>query len=485
MQLETNIVKNAKVSPSLLEHRLTDPIRGIAYPHRNEYDYLTGYIKNFCSSGTEPRMIALAGLRGVGKTTLMWQLAKYTYQNLSKNIYQFNVNILSSNGISLFELMETFQNEVLNCRFNEYSEPIFLLFDEVHDDDNWQKTLKIIYDECRTAFVISTGSSALLINQSADLASRMKINRIYPFNFTEYVKAKTVFEKQKLCAPENLSANLIESLFYSEDYNHLKANFIKFNLEQKILNYQNQLKSIFNKNITEIIREYVIYRNIPRYSLYFKTSDIDQSVLELVKRIIYEDVVKINPKYTGLQFEKLMYRLSASDEINLDKLSQTLGLKKEDIEYALDAFDKAELLNIINPNSISIDALLTKNKKAFFMSPSVRIALLSAIYGDNIPDSASSKIWEDIVMMYLCRIVSKSMISFSAEKSSVNPDFIIETRDCPIVVEVGTKKTTTKQLSKYRQKIRYGILINAGDTEIEFNDKNKTLILPMSWFLMI
>jgi predicted AAA+ superfamily ATPase len=169
---------------------------------------------------------------------------------------------------------------------------------------------------------------------------------------------------------------------------------------------------------------------------------------------------------------------------NLDKLSQTLGLKKEDIEYALDAFDKAELLNINNPNSISIDALLTK-KKAFFMSPSVRIALLSAIYGDNIPDSASSKIWEDIVMMYLCRIVSKSMISFSAEKSSVNPDFIIETRDCPIVVEVGTKKTTTKQLSKYRQKIRYGILINAGDTEIEFNDKNKTLILPMSWFLMI
>lgn len=52
MQLESNIVKNAKVSPSLLEHRLTDPIRGIAYPHHNEYDYLTGYIKNFCSSGT-------------------------------------------------------------------------------------------------------------------------------------------------------------------------------------------------------------------------------------------------------------------------------------------------------------------------------------------------------------------------------------------------------------------------------------------------
>ena len=47
------------------------------------------------------------------------------------------------------------------------------------------------------------------------------------------------------------------------------------------------------------------------------------------------------------------------------------------------------------------------------------------------------------------------------------------------------KKTTTKQLSQYKQKIRYGILINAKATEIEFNDKNQTLILPLSWFFML
>ena len=177
--------------------------------------------------------------------------------------------------------------------------------------------------------------------------------------------------------------------------------------------------------------------------------------------------------------------MAASDEINLDKLSQTLGLKKEDIENALHTLDQAELLNLIHINSNSIDSLLTRNKKAFFMSPSIRRALLSSIYGNNVPDSARSKMWEDIVMMYFTRLIGKSMISFSAEKSGVNPDFIIQTRDCPIVFEVGTKKTTTKQLSQYKQNVRYGVLINAKATEIEFNDANQTLILPLSWFLML
>jgi hypothetical protein len=88
-------------------------------------------------------------------------------------------------------------------------------------------------------------------------------------------------------------------------------------------------------------------------------------------------------------------------------------------------------------------------------------------------------------MMYLTKTIGKSMISFSSEKTGVNPDFIVDTVDKPIIFEVGTKKATTKQLTQYKQKIRYGILINAKASEIEFNDKNQTLILPLSWFLML
>ncbi len=480
-----NLLKNAKVTPQILETRLKDPIRNVEYPQRYVYVLLQKYIKDFYQNGDEPRMLGLAGLRGVGKTTLMWQLAKYTYNNVSKHIYQFNVNALSSNGITLLEVLEILQDKVLHQRFNTYKEPIIFLFDEVHDDENWKKTLKIIYDECKTAFVIATGSSALLINQTADLASRMKVEKIYPFKFTEFINAKGMFENKQLFPPKKVSTELKQTLFYSEDYNHLKNCFNYYSFDVKIKKYLNEVGTLFNKDVFEVVKEYVSYHNIPRYALYKNVGDIHQSILELVKRIIYEDVTKINSNYSGIQFEKLIYRLAASDEINLDKISQTLGLKKEEIENALHTLDQAELLNIIHINTNSIDTLLTKNKKAFFMSPSIRRALLSSLYGNSVPDSARSKMWEDIVMMYLSRIIGKSMISFSAEKNGVNPDFIIDTRDCPIVFEVGTKKTTTKQLSQYKQKIRYGILINAKATEIEFNDKNQTLILPLSWFIML
>ena len=294
-----------------------------------------------------------------------------------------------------------------------------------------------------------------------------------------------VFETKKLSPPKNISNELKQTLFYSEDYNHLKNCFNYYQFDVNIKNYLADVGTLFAKDVFEVLKEYVSYHNIPRYSLYKNVGDIHQSILELVKRIIFEDVTKINSSYSGIQFEKLLYRLAASDEINLDKLSQTLGLKKEDIENALHTLDQAELLNLIHINSNSIDSLLTRNKKAFFMSPSIRRALLSSIYGNNVPDSARSKMWEDIIMMYFTRIIGKSMISFSAEKSGVNPDFIIQTRDCPIVFEVGTKKTTTKQLSQYKQNVRYGVLINAKATEIEFNDANQTLILPLSWFLML
>ena len=88
-------------------------------------------------------------------------------------------------------------------------------------------------------------------------------------------------------------------------------------------------------------------------------------------------------------------RLKDGGQFALMGTTMSPGFEFEDYRHG----DKAELLNIINTNSNSIDALLTKNKKAFFMSPSIRRALLSSIYGDNIPDAARSKMWEDIVMM--------------------------------------------------------------------------------------
>lgn len=157
-------LENTAVTKPAIESRLIHPVTKLRYPARLAYVLLKKYANGFLKSGLKPHFISLAGLRGVGKTTLLWQTVSFIYNNYHKDVYFFNVNTLKSLSIDLHIALEEFQRQILNKRFNELSEPVTLLFDEIHDDENWSKTLKILYDEARTAFILCTGSSALLLN---------------------------------------------------------------------------------------------------------------------------------------------------------------------------------------------------------------------------------------------------------------------------------------------------------------------------------
>lgn len=97
------------------------------------------------------------------------------------------MNSIRSLSGTLYSALEVFQKEVLHKRFRKSAKPIALWFDEVHDDMDWANTLKILYDEARWCFILATGSSALWLNKTADLARRMHIEKIFPFKFTEYI----------------------------------------------------------------------------------------------------------------------------------------------------------------------------------------------------------------------------------------------------------------------------------------------------------
>jgi len=74
-------------------------------------------------------------------------------------------------------------------------------------------------------------------------------------------------------------------------------------------------------------------------------------------------------------------------------------------------------------------------------------------------------------------------LSFGLSENSVSPDFIVETGNAPVLIEVGIKKSTVRQTEKYIEKKRYGIIITA--SEYDYSLKNNTLILPLSWFLLL
>ncbi|HRO74736.1 MAG TPA: AAA family ATPase [Crocinitomicaceae bacterium] len=469
-------LENTVVSQAAIESRLTHPITKLRYPTRLVYGLLKKYATDFLNAGSEPRFVSLAGLRGVGKTTLLWQTANHIYSNHHKDIYFFNVNTLKNLGIDLHIALEEFQRHIIKKRFNELSEPITLLFDEVHDDDNWSKTLKILYDEARTALILCTGSSALLLNSTADLSRRMYIQKVFPFSFSELLQAKKEMSRAETILPENaLASDLKEALFFSEN---------AVSVFDALNNLKSKINSVVQQNdlITRLQTQYINFLNFPNLLFFDDEIIITSSILDLFKRIIHEDIPKLNPTFSDFtKIERLVLRLAGSDEINLEKLAGIIGVKQNDINALMDILAKAELLNVLLPYG-GLDSKIAKNKKAFFMSPSLRRALLSTLYGQNLPDQFNSKLIEDVVVMYLRRVLTDGVISFLSG-NDVNPDLIIETRDKPILLEIGTSKTTLKQLKQSNVNYRYGLLVSNGITEPQLNDN--CIQIPLSWFLLL
>ena len=142
--------------------------------------------------------------------------------------------------------------------------------------------------------------------------------------------------------------------------------------------------------------------------------------------------------------------------------------------------EKSELINVLKPFGGS-ETRIWKNKKALFMSPSLRLSLLSLIYGENIPEHLSSKLYEDLVVMYLKKTIGPHSILYAKTNGSHVPDFIIETVDKPILIEVGIGKNKINQLKNIDS--RYGILINNRLESIEI--ENNTIKIPLKVFLLL
>ncbi len=468
------ILKNSKLTSKKIEANLLHPVLDtIDYKPRDFFDEITDISDNFFNKKSAIRMIGLAGLRGVGKTTLLWQAADYIYKNYTQNIYFFHLGRLKKFDIGISELHEAIENYLSDGKLWSYKERIVLLLDEIHEDPNWASDLKNLYDLFRPVFVIATGSSALLLQSTADLVTRMLIQHVYPLNFREYI-GFTHPDTEKI---NKIARNLQNILLQSKNAD---------NLFYKLQNIQSNLDNYLLKidDIEKRISDYITYHNITRFSLEQNKERIDTLIADLIRRVIYEDIPKLIKTKSNFQYsEKILHRLAASDEINIQTLSQSIGISQDEINENLDILAKAELLNVLYPYG-GIDTKINKMKKYFFMSPSIRKAILIPLSNEDTDKSIYAKMLEDTVVLYLKRIFrDRHIISFSSAKKQKNLDLIIETLDKPILLEIGLNKKTTKQISESRIKYKYGIVINSKIDKIELY--NDIVIIPLKYFLLL
>jgi uncharacterized protein len=488
---------NTKVDASMINNFIRDEENKLI-PKRQIFDELKEVVIDSFTHKTGERIVALSGLRGVGKTTLMWQMAKEIYDHYSTEIYFFNIKRLTELGeVKLNWIFSKFEDIVLKKKFHELQERIVFLFDEVHDAENWSAGLKILYDMCKRAFVVCTGSSALLLQSNADLATRWSIYRVFPFSFPEFIRTKSwqlsfiekSSVKEQILFDENCEKSLKEILFFSSNIKELQESIKK--LESVIRRYMDGVqKNLPNIPKKLLLTEYINYYNIPRLFYVQNKIKILDKIIEMFDSILFEDVLKwldTESEAVVMVIKKILYQIATSNDVNIEKLSVDTGCKKKDAELFIDSLTKAEVLNLFFPYG-SIKTKINKHNKLFFMSPTLRVALCS-LYGREITTDFQAILYEEIVAMYLKRLFPHGQVSyiFSKEDRKKCPDFVIETRaeadENPVILEVKTSKTSTDQIVKSGIKSRYNILVvaEAEDSAIV----NDTLILPLSWFLLL
>ena len=124
------ILENSKLSAEKIEANLLHPVLDTTdYKPRDFFDEITDISDNYFNKKSAIRMIGLAGLRGVGKTTLLWQAADYIYKNYTKNIYFFHLGSLKKFDIGVNELHEAIEKYLADGKLWSYSKRIVLLFD--------------------------------------------------------------------------------------------------------------------------------------------------------------------------------------------------------------------------------------------------------------------------------------------------------------------------------------------------------------------
>lgn len=207
-------------------------------------------------------ILALVGLRRVGKTTTMYQLIQKLIETKTKktNILFFSFDEVSA---KLNEVLETYK-ELHNKDFRK--EKIYIFLDEIQKCGGWENELKKHYDLYPKLKFIIGGSESLFIRKKTKetLAGRIFEFRLTPFTFREYLRFNKVEENE----------------FKYET--KIKPFFNKFAERGGFPEtFSFETDKDFKEYIRALVVDKIVYKDIPRM---FKLGDTDflRVLLELI-----------------------------------------------------------------------------------------------------------------------------------------------------------------------------------------------------------
>ncbi len=394
----------------------------INYKEREIYQELRKYL------GAK-QIIALTGLRRVGKTTIMLKIIKDKILSgfASENIIYFSFD--NFRDLSISKLIEVYL-ETLNKDLN--NQKYIFLFDEIQKIKNWEEQIKRVYDLHPNLKIILSGSESLFIRKKSkeSLAGRMFEFKVELLSFREFLSFKKIDFK-----PLNLYEKELYKLFEEFMFSGGFPELVDIKDKSFIINY-----------IRETVVEKILFKDIP---LTFQIKDI--SILESIFKIISSNPGQI---------------------IELNKLAGEVGISRRVVSLYLSYLENSFLIKKIFNFSKNQRKTAKKLKKYYPVIPA-----LGFLYGY---EDVKPKIFENLLV-----IETKANFFWrDAYKNEV--DIVLDGKKIiPIEVKYGEIKDL-KGLLRFMDafKINKGFVISK-DKEMKQKVNNKEiLIIPvLKWLL--
>ena len=449
---------------------------GKKYPNRNCFLTLKKHVQDYIQKRSSNRLLLTYGLRGTGKTTLLSQLYdEIGYIPKERKLFLSLDEITSLLGVTLNDVLQEYE-EILQSPFEALSEPVFLFLDEVHFDKKWAILLKTIYDRTKNVFVIATGSSALALQTTPDLARRAISIKLYPMQFTEYIKIRD--RKFEIAG---LSKEIRNMVFNAKNASEVFSSLE--NSKPKMEKYWSDLKN-------DDIDRYLKYGTLPFVVVSPGDAIAFDQIKKTIEKVVSTDMPNIKhftPEIIS-KIPSILYTLASTDQCNLNSLSKSIGINRQTLTSILETLEKTETIWRLHPHG-SHHAQVRKPSKYLFTSPAFRSMYFSLVESTSKQDVFKGKVLEDAIGLSLRRLFSeKPLCSITYDSSEGGADFIINKNDNIIVIEVGYGKKNITQIVKTMERIGgktpcYGILVSQNPLKI--HPEENIVEIPISYFLLL
>ena len=472
-ELQEYIQAQIVQSPKRLKG-LTNDMQGKPLFKRSVFLVLQKYLNDYLQKGTEPRIIVMPGLRGTGKTTLLAQLFLSSPNDNVTKMYLSVEEALKRFDVNLWDILENYE-AIIGKHIEEIDAPLILFLDEIHYDEKWALFLKSMYDKSRKVMIFCTGSAALLLREqiNADVARRVFFVDVHPVSFSEYM----LFKYDKFPV-KGIGQIIKEAILYSKDAREVY---------EKLKKEEDKVKRYWLDVDTFEIQRYIKLGTFP-FTLRSENEILAVSfVSQIINKVIYTDIPQFYKFETETlnRIDKILYLISETLGVSVTKLSETLEMKPDTLRLILKSLESSGLILRIAPYGAHFRQV-KKPSKYLFATPSLRFSYLSSRESMGIFENYQGSLFEDIVGMYLNRILPPfSGFSLTYDVSEGGADFIVTLGNQKIVIEVGAGKKGYKQIIATALKVnpKYNIIISKN--ELEYSEEYNAIKIPLNYFLLM